>query len=102
MELSEPPAWQATNSIDLPVITVLVLAHGAVRADTVERIERRQRFAPRAGRIDGRSRAGGVSIPLADLPIGVSALELGCALGGTSAISNRSRGWTSCGSETTP
>jgi len=80
------------------VITVLELAHGVARADTVERRERRQRFldellvgvpiqpvttpiALRAGQMDGRSRASGVSIPLADLLIGVSALELGYALG---------------------
>ena len=86
------------DSIALSVITVLELAHGVARADTVERRERRQGFlddlligvpiqqitapiALRAGQIDGRSRASGVSIPLADLLIGVSALELGYALG---------------------
>jgi predicted nucleic acid-binding protein len=86
------------DNIALSVITVLELAHGVARADTVERRERRQRFldellvgvpiqpvtapiALRAGQMDGRSRASGVSIPLADLLIGVSALELGYALG---------------------
>lgn len=70
------------DSIALSVITVLELAHGVARADTVERRERRQRFldelligvpiqpitaliALRAGQIDGRSRASSVSIPLA-------------------------------------
>jgi tRNA(fMet)-specific endonuclease VapC len=84
--------------IAISAITVLELAHGVARADTLERRERRQRFldelligvpiqpitapiALRAGQIDGRSRAAGVSIPLADLLIGVSALELGYAVG---------------------
>lgn len=58
------------DSMALSVISVLELAHGVARADTVERRERRQRF-------------------LDELLIGVSALELGYAVGrGTSAISN--------------
>jgi predicted nucleic acid-binding protein len=38
-------------------------------------------IALRAGRIDGRSQAKGVRIPLSDLLIGVSALELGYGVG---------------------
>ena len=80
------------------VITVLELAHGITRADTPERHARRQRFlddlltgvpvqpvtvpiALRAGQIDGQSQAKGVRIPLSDLPIGASALEIGYGVG---------------------
>jgi predicted nucleic acid-binding protein len=46
-------------------------------------------IALRAGQLDGQSQAKGVRIPLSDLLIGASALELGYALGPpTSAISN--------------
>jgi predicted nucleic acid-binding protein len=77
---------------------VLELAHGITRADTSERRESRQRFldellsgvpvqpitvpnALRAGQIDGQSQAKGVRIPLSDLLIGASALELGYGVG---------------------
>ena len=86
------------ESIALSVVTVLELAHVITRADTTERRERRQRFldellmgvpiqpvtvpiALRAGQIDGHSQAKGVRIPLSDLLIGTSALELGCGVG---------------------
>jgi predicted nucleic acid-binding protein len=86
------------EGIALSVVTVLELAHGITRADTTERRDRRQRFlddlltgvpiqpvtvaiALRAGQIDGQSQARGIRIPLSDLLIGVSALELGYALG---------------------
>lgn len=86
------------DGIALSVLTVLELAHGITRADTAERRECRQRFlddlltgvpiqpvtvpiALRAGRIDGESQARGVRIPLSDLLIGASALELGYAVG---------------------
>ena len=79
------------------VISVLELTHGITRADKPERRERRQRFldellsgvpvqpvtvpiALRAGQIDGQSQAKGVRIPLSDLLIGASALELGYGL----------------------
>lgn len=85
------------EEIALSVTTVLELAHGVTRADTPDRRERRQRFlddlltgvpiqpvtvriALRAGQIDGQSQAA-VSIPLSDLLIGTSALELGYTLG---------------------
>lgn len=78
----------------LSVVTVLELAHGVARADTHQRRRNRQKFlddllaaipiypvttpmAFRAGLIDGRSRADGKTIPLADLLIAVTALELG-------------------------
>lgn len=85
------------EEVCLSVISVLELAHGLARADTPIRRERRQRFldellvgvpiqpltvpiALRAGRIDGQSQAMGIRIPLSDLLIGASALELGYAV----------------------
>lgn len=76
------------------VITLLELAHGAARADTPERRAKRERFiaelatalpiypvtasiALRAGQIDGEYQSRGVRLPLSDLLIGVTALELG-------------------------
>ena len=86
------------EGIAVSVLTVLELAHGITRADTTERRERRQRFlddlligvpiqpitvpiALCAGRIDGESQTKGVRIPLSDLLIGASALELGYSVG---------------------
>ncbi len=86
------------EGIAVSVITVLELAHGITRAGTPERRERRQRFldelltgvpiqpvtvpiALRAGQIDGPSQAKGIRIPLSDLLIGASALELGYGVG---------------------
>ena len=86
------------KGIAVSVVTVLELAHGITRAGTTERRERRQRLldelvtgvpiqpvtvpiALRAGEIDGQSQAKGVRIPLSDLLIGVSALELGYGVG---------------------
>ena len=80
------------------MITVLELAPGITRADTAARRDRRQRFlddlligipvqpvtvpiALRAGQIDGHSQAKGVGIPLSNLLIGASALELGYGVG---------------------
>ncbi len=82
------------NEIAVSVLTLLELAHGVARANTPERRETRQRFlqelmsvvplhlvtaaiALRADDIDGQSQAKGVRIPLSDLLIGVTALELG-------------------------
>ena len=84
--------------IAVSVVTLLELAHGIARAGTTERRDRRQRFldelltgvpvqpvtvpiALRAGGIDGMSQAEGVRIPLSDLLIGASALELGYGVG---------------------
>ena len=75
-------------------MTVMELAHGAVRANTPHRKTARQQFihelmaaipvhpvsasvALRAGQIDGESAARGVTLPLSDLLIAVTALELG-------------------------
>jgi predicted nucleic acid-binding protein len=83
--------------VALSVITVLELAHGIARADLPERRARRQRFldellagvpvqpitvpiALLAGQLDGQAQARGLRIPLSDLLIGVSALELGYAV----------------------
>ena len=80
--------------IAVSVVTVLELAHGITRADTPQRRVRRQQFlddllvgmpihpvtvpiALRAGQIDGQMQAAGTRIALADLLIGVTALELG-------------------------
>ncbi|HLJ25970.1 MAG TPA: PIN domain-containing protein [Candidatus Angelobacter sp.] len=82
------------TEIALSVITLLELAHGAARADTRERKAKREQFigelltalpihpvtpsvALRTGQIDGENQARGVRLPLADLLIGVTALELG-------------------------
>jgi predicted nucleic acid-binding protein len=86
------------EGIAISVLTVLELAHGITRADTVERRERRQQFlddllvgvpiqpitvpiALRAGQIDGQCQARGIRIPLSDLLVGASALELGYGVG---------------------
>jgi predicted nucleic acid-binding protein len=81
----------------LSVVSLIELAHGAARADTQERRQSRERFIQdvitglpihsvtvsaglRAGRIDGENRAKGLCISLADLLIGVTALELDYAV----------------------
>jgi tRNA(fMet)-specific endonuclease VapC len=81
----------------LSVITLLELAHGAARANSAERRARREQFihelvqalpiypvttavAIRAGQIDGANQAKGLRLPLSDLLIGVTALELGYGL----------------------
>src|SRR5215469_3586544 len=85
------------TEIALSVVTLLELAHGAERADTPQRRLKRQQFieelllalpiysvtapmALRAGQIDGQCQARGVRVPLADLLIGVTALELDYAV----------------------
>ncbi len=82
------------TEIGLSVVTVIELAHGAARADSVERATLRGRFiqellaaipvypitvplALRAGQIDGESTAKGIRIALSDLLIGVTAMGLG-------------------------
>jgi predicted nucleic acid-binding protein len=82
------------TEIALSVVTLIELAHGATRADTPQRRAKRQQFiqelltalpihpvtvpvALRTGQIDGESQAQGVRLPLSDLLIGVTALELG-------------------------
>jgi predicted nucleic acid-binding protein len=75
-------------------VTLIELAHGAARADTPDRRSRRQNFiqelltampvypvtisiALRTGQLDGENQIRGIRIPLADLLIGVTTLELG-------------------------
>lgn len=82
------------TEIAISVVTLIELAHGASRADTPERRAKRNQFiqelltavpihpitvpvALRTGRIDGENQARGVRLPLSDLLIGVTALELG-------------------------
>jgi len=82
------------TEIAVSVVTLIELAHGAARADTAERKSKRQQFiqelmtalpvhpvtpaiALRTGQLDGENQARGTRIPLADLLIGVTALELG-------------------------
>jgi predicted nucleic acid-binding protein len=82
------------TDIAISVVTLIELAHGAARADTAERKAKRYQFiqellmalpihpvtvpiALRVGQIDGENQAKGVRLPLADLLIGVTALELG-------------------------
>lgn len=92
--LAEIAVRVAGEDVALSVVTVLVLAHGAARANTPQRKATQQQFihelmvavpvhpvsatvALRAGQIDGESTARGVTLPLSDLLIGVTALELG-------------------------
>jgi len=89
---------QGDIEVATSVITIVELAHGAARAETAQRREKRLRFiqelasavpvypvtasvALRAGLIDGVNQAKGVRLPLSDLLIGVTALELGYGVG---------------------
>jgi tRNA(fMet)-specific endonuclease VapC len=84
--------------IGISVITLIELAHGAARADTLERRAKREKFiqevvtavpvhpvtipiALRAGFLDGENQARGTRVPLPDLLIAVTALELGYGVG---------------------
>ena len=82
------------EDLAMSVVTLLELAHGLARADSESRRAKRQRFlddllvgmpvqtvtvpiAFRAGQLHGYLQAVGKGIPLADLLIGATALELG-------------------------
>ncbi|MGC0776824.1 MAG: PIN domain-containing protein [Candidatus Acidiferrum sp.] len=82
------------TEVGISVVTLIELAHGAARADSPERKSKREKFieelliampvypvtasmALRAGQLDGENQARGVKVPLADLLIGVAALEHG-------------------------
>lgn len=84
----------AGEDIALSVVTLMELAHGEARANTAQRQAMRRQFldelmaaipvhpvttqaALRAGRIDGESSARGIRLPLSDLLICTTALELG-------------------------
>jgi predicted nucleic acid-binding protein len=86
------------TTVGVSVMSLIEMAHGAARANTPERKTKRQAFieelviampvypittglALRAGRIDGENQARGIRVPLADLLIGVTALELDYAVG---------------------
>jgi predicted nucleic acid-binding protein len=86
-------AKTSETEIGISVVTLIELAHGAARADTLERKAKRRQFiqelqvalpiylvtaivAVRAGEIDGENQARGLRLPLSDLLIGVTALEL--------------------------
>jgi tRNA(fMet)-specific endonuclease VapC len=88
------------TEIGISVVTLIELAHGAARADTLERKSKREKFieelllalpvfsvttpiALRAGRLDGDNQSRGLRVPLPDLLIGVTALELGYGVGTT-------------------
>ncbi|HMD31378.1 MAG TPA: PIN domain-containing protein [Candidatus Acidoferrales bacterium] len=88
----------AETEVGISVVTLIELAHGAARADTLERKARRLEFieellsaipihpvtvplALRTGQIDGENQSRGARVPLPDLLIGVTALELGYSVG---------------------
>ncbi|HZR64368.1 MAG TPA: PIN domain-containing protein [Terriglobales bacterium] len=96
--LAEIGGSQKDIEVGISAITVAELAHGAARAETPQRKEKRLRFireiasavpiypitaaiAFRAGLIDGETQAKGVRVALSDLLIGVTALELGFGIG---------------------
>ena len=81
------------TEVGISVMTLVELAHGAARADTPERKNKREKFieelltampvyevtagmALRAGQLDGQNQARGVRVPLPDLLVGVTALSL--------------------------
>lgn len=82
------------TEVAISVVTLIELAHGAARADTQQRKAKRQQFIHellmalpihpvtlsiplRTGQIDGDNQPKGIRLPLSDLLIGVTALELG-------------------------
>jgi tRNA(fMet)-specific endonuclease VapC len=91
--LSEISAKIGDTEVAISVITLVELAHGAARAESELRRKKRSQFieelatglpvypvtaavALRAGHLDGGCQARGHQIPLSDLLIGVTALEL--------------------------
>ena len=85
------------TDIAISVVTLIELAHGVARANTIERKEKRQQFlhelqsavpihpvtislALRAGQLDGENTAKGICLALADLLIGITALDLGYSI----------------------
>ena len=86
------------TDVGISVVTLIELAHGSARAVTPEQKAMRQNFlgelltaipihpvtvslALRTGQLDGENQARGIRIPLSDLLIGVTALELGYSVG---------------------
>ena len=91
--LSEIATHAPGVDVAISVITLIELAHGAARTNTLERKTSRREFineliialpvypittsvALRAGQIDGANASNGVHLPLSDLLIAVTALEL--------------------------
>lgn len=85
------------TEIGISVVTLIELAHGAARADTPQRKTKRQQFiqellvalpvhtvtvpiALRTRQLDGENQAKGICLPLSDLLIGATALELGYSI----------------------
>jgi predicted nucleic acid-binding protein len=86
------------TEVGISVMTLIELAHGAIRANTPERKLKREQFigelvsampiylvtvpiALRTGRMDGENQSRGLKVPLPDLLIGVTALELSYSVG---------------------
>jgi tRNA(fMet)-specific endonuclease VapC len=86
------------TEVGISVMTLIELAHGAIRANTPERKLKREQFigelvsampiylvtvpvALRTGRLDGENQSRGLKVPLPDLLIGLTALELGYSVG---------------------
>ncbi len=86
------------TEVAISVVTLIELAHGAARADTPERKAMREKFiqellrvmpiypvtvslALHTGQLDGENQARGTRVPLPDLLIGATALELGYGVG---------------------
>lgn len=98
--LSVVAAQIGETDVGISVITIIELAHGAARADSPRRKSKREKFieelllampvypittpiAVRTGKLDGENQAQGLKIPLPDLLIAVTALELGYSVGTT-------------------
>ena len=90
--LTELEAKFVGEEIAMSIVTIVELAHGIARADTLQRRAKRQEYlnhvttalrvhaitipiALRAGQIDGENAAKGIRLALSDLLIGVTALE---------------------------
>jgi predicted nucleic acid-binding protein len=78
----------AESEVGISVVTLIELAHGAARANTPDELQTAMPVHPvtvpvalRAGKIDGENQTRGVQVALADLLIGVTALELGFMVG---------------------
>jgi predicted nucleic acid-binding protein len=86
------------TEVCISVVMLIELAHGAARADTPQRRLNSHKFieeltsavpvcpvtvaiALRAGQLDGENQTRGLKVPLPDLLIGVTALELGYSVG---------------------
>jgi predicted nucleic acid-binding protein len=92
--LTEIAARAAGEDIAISVVTLIEMAHGLARANTPHRQAARRQFlnevmiaipvhpvtipiALRAGKLDGENTAQGIRLPLSDLLIGITTLELG-------------------------